>query len=101
MSADLSNREIDSWSAWSPDGRSIALTSSTSPSQIAVMAADGSRRRFIAFGADPAWSRDGTKLVFVARCSSCSDDGLFEIDADGSNLKRLTTGHHIAPVWRP
>jgi hypothetical protein len=28
-------------------------------------------------------------------------DGLFLMDADGSNRRRLTTGKHIAPAWRP
>jgi hypothetical protein len=28
-------------------------------------------------------------------------DGLFAIGADGSNRRRLTTGAHSAPAWRP
>jgi Tol biopolymer transport system component len=88
--------QIASWPAWSPDGRAIAFTAATFPThQIEVMAADGAVLRLLADGAAPAWSRDGAKLVFVG------DNGLFEIDADGSNLKRLTTGHHAAPAWRP
>jgi hypothetical protein len=87
---------VDYRPAWSPDGRSIACTWGTVEAQIAVMAGDGSSSlRLITGGAQPAWSRDGAKLAFVR------DDGLFEINADGSNLKRVTTGHPIAPVWRP
>jgi len=85
--------QIASWPAWSPDGRSIAFTASGTG--LNVMTADGGRLRHLADGSEPAWSRDGAKLVFVG------DNGLFEIDADGSNLKRLTTGHHTAPAWRP
>jgi hypothetical protein len=82
--------------AWSPDGRTIAFTTAPlGPAQIAVIPADGSRIRFLADGIEPAWSRDGARLVFAG------GDGLFVIGADGSNLKRLTTGHHGAPAWRP
>jgi len=82
--------------AWSPDGRTIAFTTAPlGPAQIAVIPADGSRIRFLADGIEPAWSRDSARLVFAG------GDGLFVIGADGSNLKRLTTGHHGAPAWRP
>jgi Tol biopolymer transport system component len=82
--------------AWSPDGRTIALTAATyATHQIAVIPADGSIMTLLADGIEPAWSRDGAKLVFVG------DNGLFEINADGSNLKRLTTGDDHSPAWRP
>ncbi|MGH9888293.1 MAG: hypothetical protein ACREBE_22355, partial [bacterium] len=82
--------------AWSPDGRRIAFTTTIGSSQrIAVMAADGSGVVRLTDGFDVAWSRDGTKLVFARA------DGLFTADVDGSNVKRLTTGQHREPAWRP
>jgi hypothetical protein len=48
---------------------------------------------------DPAWSPDGTHLVFVA------PDGLFTVALDGSDLRRLTKTpsltHDLAPAWQP
>ncbi len=82
--------------AWSPNGRGIAFTTlSAGRLYVATMAPDGSDVRTITDGFDPGWSRDGTKLVFAR------NDGLFTIDVGGSNLKRLTTGNHHAPSWRP
>ena len=82
--------------AWSPDGRRIAFSIGIGGNhQIAVMAADGSGLARITEGYDVAWSRDGTKLVFTR------GDGLFTADVDGSHVKRLTTGFHYEPAWRP
>ena len=39
---------------------------------------------------------DGSQLVFRSQAG-----GLFTINADGSNRRRLTTGNHRAPAWRP
>jgi hypothetical protein len=86
--------------AWSPDGSQIAFTTwaggtSMVPPSIAVMAPDGSGFRRITTGGSPAWSPDGTRLVFEA------ENGLFTVRLDGSDLKRLTSGKHTAPAWRP
>lgn len=56
-----------------------------------IMNADGSNDRFLVWdGFEPEWSPDGSRLVFV------QEDGdhnhfLYVINADGSNLKQLTT----------
>jgi hypothetical protein len=81
--------------AWRPDGATIAFIRNLTKPEIALMAADGSGATRLTDGFDPAWSPDGSKLVFAR------DDGLFTINVDGSNLKRLTTGNHRAPAWRP
>jgi Tol biopolymer transport system component len=92
---------------YSPDGRRIAF-SNGGPEQgndIYVMNADGTRVRNLTLrGGDypyrstqPAWSPDGSKLLFVA-------DDIFVVNVDGSGLRQLTTldSHGIsAPTWSP
>jgi hypothetical protein len=88
----------ESQAAWSPDGSTIAFTLLASPTgekEIALVPADGGTLTRLTQGFDPAWSRDGTALTFAR------GDGLFMIGRDGSNLRRLTTGNHYAPAWRP
>ncbi|HEX8069449.1 MAG TPA: SBBP repeat-containing protein [Pyrinomonadaceae bacterium] len=50
--------------------------------------------------ADPAWSPDGTKIVFSNGFLTPSD--LYVVNADGTNQTRLTTnGNSIMPSWSP
>ena len=56
----------------------------------------------------PAWSPDGTQIVFDARTGGGSGAGggdrdLYVVDADGSNLRRLTMspGWNYLPSWSP
>jgi len=82
--------------AWSPDGSRIAFTTARFGAlSIAVMNPDGSGVTQITSGSQPSWSPDATRLVFTGA------DGLFTVRLDGSDLKRLTTGNHFAPAWRP
>jgi Tol biopolymer transport system component len=70
------------------------------PDGIYVMRADGSGVRALRRGGvatqprDLAWSRDGSRLLFVGRT-----DGIWAMDADGSNLVRVAAGR--SPAWSP
>lgn len=104
---------------WSPDGTQI-LFSSRFPGEdtsISVMYRDGSNivtllKDYHDGGLlndlqDPAWSADGSKIVFAAsRCCTPDqgsyDHGLYVMDADGSNIMQLTNDpSDSSPVWSP
>jgi TolB protein len=92
--------------AWSPDGRQIALTMTTSSSsEIYVMNTDGTNSRRLsserANDHEPAWSPDGRAIAF----SSLRDGNIdiYRMNADGSGSQRLTdhTAMDSEPVWSP
>jgi Tol biopolymer transport system component len=93
--------------AWSPDGSKIAFTSTrdaggaNDKAEIWVMNADGSGQQAItsdgAFANTPSWSPDGSKIVFQSTRDATnpatvnqSDFEIYVMDADGSNVTRLT-----------
>jgi Tol biopolymer transport system component len=87
---------------WSPDGTKIAFWSPHQESTaIFTMNPDGSGLKQITptdeiSGYDPAWSPDGTKIAFA------SWSGIHVMNADGSDVKRLTNGVlDMNPVWSP
>jgi Tol biopolymer transport system component len=60
--------------------------------------ADGTARRNIAEGGNPAWSPDGVKIAF-----GMSDDAVHLVNPDGTGLTALHTGFSnvSGPVWSP
>ena len=89
------------WPAWSPDGSRLTYTNRNgSGFAIAVVRADGRELRTLTpEGLDftPTWSSDGTKIVFAREAT------LFVMNADGSGVRRLTSGITIddSPTWQP
>jgi Tol biopolymer transport system component len=94
--------------AVSPDGRSIAFVSNRDGNdEIYIMDIDGGnphRLTQITFADDnfPSWSPDGRRIVFNSGSPRGGFD-LYVIDADGTNLLRLTdhSGWEFEPAWQP
>ena len=93
--------------AFSPNGTKIAFVTRVSAAfpgstnEIWVMNADGSNpvslSQYPANNDYPAWSPDGTRMVFTANAL----EDLFVMNADGSNPTNLTNhpGRYQRPAW--
>jgi hypothetical protein len=73
---------------------------------VMIAYADGSNASALAGGSAPAWSPDGTQIVFVRVQGSCyygcASQGLYVINSDGTGLRALTTSSQDgAPAWSP
>lgn len=98
--------------AWSPDGTKLAFSSSQ-PGDPEIYTCDvsscNSPKRITAFrGPDtqPVWNpKTGAQIIWVS--GRASDPGrsipqLFEMNADGTNVQRLTDGGYaVSPAWAP
>ena len=94
---------------FSPDGRRIAFISTRAgPTQLYVMAADGTDQELLApfdFGATgssnaPEWSPDGASVVFHREVSGSPQ--IFVVDVSGRRVRQLTSsGRNEDPTWAP
>ena len=100
--------------AWSPDGSRIAFDRSVDGDfDVYVMHADGSDVKQLthdpAEDSRPAWSPDGRSIAFhstrdrktAGTSSITSSLEIYVMDADGSNVRRLTTNQYFDghPDW--
>jgi Tol biopolymer transport system component len=110
----LTENDVADWGPdWSPDGRKILWNSAVGTGGFGffgtTMRPDGSdvrrlSKRYVEY---PTWSPDGTRIAFMAQEAGASgtnpDYNIFVMDADGSNVRRLTRnpGSDGWPAWSP
>jgi hypothetical protein len=108
FSSELENlRYLYSTGSWSPDGRYFAIAAKHGGRDNLVLF-DMQRRRIarrieipLHGAATPSWSPDGARIVFTGYDGGLSD--LFVVNADGTNLQRLTRDAYadLQPAWSP
>jgi Tol biopolymer transport system component len=77
---------------WSPDGRHLAINHTNG---LDIIDADGDNRRFLTFGFAPAWSPDGSKILFVLPRVNNTPGSLNTIRPDGTDLRLFA----VAMPW--
>jgi Tol biopolymer transport system component len=105
------NPERDFRAEYSRDGSRIAFTSdrdgpgSILNFEVYTMLADGSNQTRLTFDPDfddnPTWSPDGSKIAFASNRGGEEQGSIYVMDANGTNLVRLTTDHGQQPAWSP
>ncbi len=95
--------------AWSPDGSKVAFTAITNDTGgfcVFTIGADGKNQKQLTKNGNsygnvyPQWSPDGTKISFGELVDGVLQVG--EMNADGTNLKVITSKHqHAYTRWSP
>jgi Tol biopolymer transport system component len=88
---------------WSPDSRMLVFE--TDPSTIEVVNMDGTDRRRLGQGFQPAWSPDGAKIAYARDAPGDETDqvDIWVMDETGGSQEQLTDmpGSEQFPAWSP
>jgi Tol biopolymer transport system component len=101
----VSGSAVQSASGPTVDGRIVFVSVRGDNFEIDTMNPDGSDRIRLTSGPhdlSPAWSPDGTQIVFARTDASIQRSEIFIMNSDGSNQTRLTSGETDgSPAWSP